>query len=121
MKLIIAGTRNLDIGIHDIEMLIHRERWVVSEVISGHSGLVDLAGERWAARRHIPVKLFPVSSADWERLGKKAGPLRNEEMSYYADALLAIWDGHSRGTKNMIDLMGERIKPYIVVTKEVVS
>ena len=33
-----------------------------------------------------------------------AGPLRNEKMARVADALIAFWDGKSRGTKNMIDL-----------------
>lgn len=37
--------------------------------------------------------------ADWERLGKAAGPIRNEEMAEIADALIAFWDGQSRVTK----------------------
>ena len=28
----------------------------------------------------------------------------NKQMADYADALVAIWDGKSRGTKHMIDL-----------------
>ena len=35
--------------------------------------------------------------------GRKAGPIRNNEMADKADALIAIWDGQSRGTKHMID------------------
>ncbi len=32
------------------------------------------------------------------------GPVRNQKMAEYADALIAVWDGESRGTKNMISL-----------------
>jgi hypothetical protein len=41
---------------------------------------------------------------DWESFGKAAGPIRNEEMADNAEALLAIWDGSSRGTISMIEL-----------------
>jgi len=37
-------------------------------------------------------------------LGKAAGFIRNAEMAEYADALIAFWDGRSKGTKHMIDL-----------------
>ena len=46
------------------------------------------------------MRVFP---ADWDKYGKRAGYLRNVQMAEYADALLAFWDGESRGTKNMID------------------
>lgn len=46
------------------------------------------------------LKIFP---ADWDKYGRRAGPIRNREMAEYADALLAYWDGKSRGTKNMIE------------------
>ena len=42
--------------------------------------------------------------ADWDKYGKAAGYKRNEEMARNADALIAFWDGKSRGTKHMIDL-----------------
>ena len=33
-----------------------------------------------------------------------AGPIRNEEMAEVSDALIAFWDGKSRGTKSMIEI-----------------
>ena len=42
--------------------------------------------------------------ADWDKYGKAAGYKRNGEMARNADALIAFWDGKSRGTKHMIDL-----------------
>jgi hypothetical protein len=34
--------------------------------------------------------------------GRKAGPLRNSEMVKNADALIALWDGASNGTRDVI-------------------
>jgi hypothetical protein len=42
-------------------------------------------------------------SADWDKLGKRAGVLRNEDMAKKADALVLIWDGESRGSANMLE------------------
>jgi O-acetyl-ADP-ribose deacetylase (regulator of RNase III) len=40
--------------------------------------------------------------ADWQRHGRAAGPLRNRELVAHADALLAVWDGASAGTRDTI-------------------
>ena len=45
-----------------------------------------------------------IHPADWDKHGKAAGPIRNAEMAEVADALIAFWDGQSRGTANMISL-----------------
>lgn len=39
--------------------------------------------------------------AEWERLGKAAGPLRNQKMALIAELLLAFPGG--RGTQHMVD------------------
>jgi ABC-type enterochelin transport system substrate-binding protein len=69
------------------------------EVVSGGARGVDALGERYAKEKGHSVKLFP---ADWDKHGKAAGPIRNEEMAKYADGLVAFWDGSSRGTASMI-------------------
>jgi hypothetical protein len=45
-----------------------------------------------------------VFHADWERLGRKAGPIRNAQIVEGVDELVAFWDGRSRGTLNTIAL-----------------
>jgi len=40
----------------------------------------------------------------WRENGRRAGYLRNVRMSECADALIALWDGWSPGTKHMIDI-----------------
>lgn len=63
----------------------------------------------------MPVERFP---ADWDRRGRAAGRIRNREMAKHADALIAVWDGESRGTANMI-LEAHRagLKVYVHLVK----
>lgn len=70
------------------------------EIVSGGAKGADALGEKYAKEKGYKLKRF---IAEWDKYGKKAGILRNHEMAIYADALLAYWDGQSRGTKNMID------------------
>lgn len=103
LKLIIAGSRDLaDPAVLEeaFEKLSEDCQWPeIVEVVSGGARGVDALGEAWAAQHDIPVKLFP---ADWEVHGRAAGHIRNAQMAQYADALLAVWDGESPGTKSMI-------------------
>lgn len=99
MKTIIAGSRHLDMTGMLPLLFTTFDLWEITEVVSGHSGNVDLAGEEWAANNNIPVTIF---KANWN-LGRSAGPKRNRQMAAYADALYAVWDGKSRGTLNMIE------------------
>ena len=71
------------------------------EIVSGAYKGADLLGEKYAAEHNYSIKQFP---ANWRRYGKSAGHKRNIEMAAYADALIAFWDGESKGTKHMIEL-----------------
>ena len=69
-------------------------------------------GERYAHERGYAVEKY---HADWNRDGKAAGPIRNTQMAKVADALIAFWDGNSRGTQNMIDLARLKPLPFRIV------
>ena len=100
MRTIIAGSRDIT----DSEFLnsaISECGWTISEVISGCANGAYKLGEIWAAKNNIPIKKFP---ANWSKWGKSAGMIRNAEMLKCGQALIALWDGKSRGTKNMIDI-----------------
>lgn len=73
-------------------------------IVCGTARGADRLGEKYAKENGFHVAYFP---ADWERHGKAAGYIRNREMAQNADALVAFWDGESRGTKSMIDLAKE--------------
>lgn len=99
LKVVVAGSRS----IYDYEKVrraIEESGFEIDEIVSGTAKGVDKLGEAYAKENDIPVKRFP---ADWSKHGKKAGAIRNEEMAEYADALVAVWDGDSSGTKIMID------------------
>lgn len=69
-------------------------------IVSGTARGADRLGEQYANERGYQVERYP---ADWDRDGNSAGPIRNAKMAENADALIAFWDGESRGTYNMID------------------
>lgn len=125
MRLIIAGSRGWDPSPQDIDTAVW---WLiegsaegkghvgpVSAVVCGMAPGADMAGYRWARERGVPVVEM---GAAWERLGKKAGKVRNKEMAEYADAALVFWDGDSNGSTNMYAWMGVLGKPGAILTKE---
>lgn len=99
MKVIIAGGRNVTTYAY-VEDAVKDSGFNITEVVSGCARGADTLGEKYANNNGITIKKFP---ADWDTHGKRAGYIRNCQMGDYADALIAIWDGESRGTKHMID------------------
>lgn len=78
----------------------------ITKIISGAARGVDKLGEQWAKRNNFPIKRFP---ADWDsNPGKTGGIIRNGQMARYSDTLIAIWDGKSSGTVNMIEQASAR-------------
>jgi len=102
MKVIIAGGRNFK----DYNFLKNKCNFFMKnlkniEIISGMANGADKLGLQYASENNLPVTEFP---ADWKKFGKRAAYIRNRQMAVYADALIAFWDGTSRGTKMMIEL-----------------
>jgi hypothetical protein len=98
MKTIVVGSRGID-DYQLVSRAIEMVPWTITEVVSGCARQVHRLGERWAAARNIPVKRFP---AEWGRLEKTAGFLRNEQMARYAEALVTLWDQKSNGSRHMV-------------------
>ena len=100
MKLIVAGSRNFK-DYEFVKNAIDNLPFKPDEIVSGNASGVDQSGEKYAKEKGIDLVIFP---ANWTKHGKSGGCLRNERMINYADALLVIWDGESRGTQHMISL-----------------
>lgn len=100
MITIIAGSRDC-IEYTEVLHAVDKANWEITRVISGGARGADKLGEQWACRNTVPLT---VVYADWDRYGKRAGYLRNEEMAEQGEALIALWDYQSRGTRNMIDI-----------------
>jgi len=104
MKVIIAGSRtikNYDIIIKAITDSGFKN--YIKQVVSGAASGVDMLGIRYALENSIDFKIFKVTKEDWKQRGKFAGIYRNSLMIAHADALIAIWDGESKGTKDIIN------------------
>lgn len=118
MKVIIAGSRSIIQKYwitKAVRLFLNEQQKTkedISEVVSGNANGVDKLGEDWANAFNKPIKIF---KPDWNKFGKTAGILRNIEMGDYADALIAIWDGKSKGTKHMISYMELLQKPVFVL------
>lgn len=98
-KLVIAGSR----GIENDELVkkCYEDLGIkVIEFVSGTARGPDRSCVTLANELGIPCAKMP---ADWDKHGKSAGFVRNDEMAKYATFGLIIWDGVSHGTKQMIE------------------
>lgn len=86
-------------------------------VYCGTAKGADTIGEEWAKENEVKIKYF---RPDWNRLGKRAGIVRNKEMLEKATHLLCFWDGVSKGSKNMIEISIKKgIKVEVVLYKNI--
>lgn len=111
-KVIIAGGRDFEASSEDlykIDKLLSKYSAPKGEVpmfkglimVTGTAKGADQIPYYYNSWHGVPIKEFP---AEWDKYGKSAGYRRNVEMAEYADALIAFWDGKSKGTKHMIDI-----------------
>lgn len=100
MRTILAGSRSCN-DPRDMDDAIQFSGFFISSVLYGCAKGADVLGWYWACNHKIPVTPYP---AEWERYGRSAGFRRNAQMAANADALIALWDGKSHGTKHMIDI-----------------
>jgi hypothetical protein len=109
-KVIVSGSRHIPTkeARRVLREVIVELKIIPTAIIHGNQGYVDdnkvargvdVAGETLASELKIPVYRF---NADWTKYGRKAGPIRNGEMAEEGEFLIALWDGRSRGTLDMI-------------------
>jgi predicted Rossmann fold nucleotide-binding protein DprA/Smf involved in DNA uptake len=120
MKTIIAGTRTFnDYELLKTKLTEFRLTHDITEVVSGGASGADRLGEKYSTEYNINLKIYP---ANWKKHGNAAGPIRNRQMAEYADQLIVFWDGSSKGTNNMIDIMVKQKKPvYMVLYNMVIT
>ena len=106
MKLIVAGSRNIqyyETVKSAIDELVS-QGMVINTIIDGTAKGVDELASRYAKENGIENLRVP---AEWHLYRSGAGPVRNRKMAEMGDALLALWDGKSSGTKNMIKIAND--------------
>jgi hypothetical protein len=82
---------------------LHHERGFTLLIAGGARGADTLAAE-WAAARNVPFKIY---MAEWKRLGRKAGPIRNERMLNEGKPELVVAFPGGRGTAHMTRIARE--------------
>lgn len=111
MKLAIIGSREFN----NYELLcktLDEYKSRVSLVVSGGAKGADILGEKWANENNIPTLIF---IPDWDKFGKRAGFIRNEDIIKNCDGCVAFWNGISSGTKNSLSLCKKYNKPYKII------
>ena len=116
MKLIVAGGRdftNTGLLISSLTELVEQGKIPDNpELVCGMARGADILAFRLWKSANMQIHVF---RAEWDTYGKSAGFRRNKEMGEFADAAVCFWDGESKGTKHMIDIMNRLNKPVYVV------
>lgn len=104
MRTIIAGSRHIT---NQDYLLVALDKcgWKPTVVLCGMAKGADMLGYNWALLNSIPIEKYPACWKDSNgRFDITAGFKRNALMAKYAEALIALWDGETKGTGNMITL-----------------
>ena len=111
MKILVCGSRHYLIY---PEFKKYLEEMDVTSMVSGGAQGADYLAQKYAEEKGIPIFIYP---ADWEKHGRAAGPIRNKQMldEGKPDMVIAFWDRHSKGTKNMMDQAKKAGVPVKVV------
>ena len=118
MKIIIAGSRSIEDGSVTRRALEDAlKEWNVAPRIGitiihgGCNSGPDYHAFALDVSMGAHVIIVP---AQWSTFGRRSGPIRNKIMAEMGDALVAVWDGESKGTENMIQEATKRgLKVYI--------
>lgn len=111
MKVAIVGSRNFSaLSLVSDFVSALPEDFVI---VSGGAAGVDRTAENAAKKRGMKTEIY---LADWNRLGKAAGMIRNTDIVKACDILIAFWDGKSRGTQDSI-IKACKAKKHVYIIK----
>jgi hypothetical protein len=103
MRVLVCGGREFD----DVGLMIsildrlHTEKFF-TVLIHGNARGADSMADSWAWRRGVPREPYKVTQGEWDELGKKAGPLRNQRMLDECKPDLVVAFPGGGGTKDMV-------------------
>ena len=93
MKIAIIGSRGITID--NIDFFVKDFVKDGDEIVSGGALGVDLCAREYAKSRNLKITEF---LPDYKLYGKAAPIVRNRQIVDYADKIIVIWDGRSRGS-----------------------
>ena len=94
MKVAVIGSR--DIRYVDLDAFLPIG---TTEIVSGGARGVDACARRYARTHGIKLTEF---LPDYDTYGRAAPLRRNDRIVEYAELVLALWDGTSRGTQYVV-------------------
>lgn len=106
MKVAVVGSRGLKID--NLDEFLPPE---TTEIVSGGARGVDSCAKQYALAHNLRITEF---LPDYKQYGKVAPLKRNITIIESVDLVLAFWDGHSHGTKFVIDNCKKRKIPLQV-------
>lgn len=120
MRLGVVGSRNI-LNRDAVSGAIRSSPWVPDKIyareidltlVSGGADGVDTSAELWAEENGFPIDVIEPNYDDWS--GEHPAKARNTEIVEASDAVVAVWDGHSNGTRDTIDKALDRSVPLYV-------
>ncbi len=113
MKVAVVGSRSVSPEFY--EKICEYMPIGVSEIVSGGAQGADSLAEEYARRNNLKLTVF---YPDYDTYGRTAPLERNTLIVKHADYVLALWDGKSGGTRNVILNCLEKNKPVkVILTK----
>lgn len=109
MKTAIVGSRDfIDYALfkRQVDMVLP------TMIISGGAKGADALAKRYALEEGVP---YVECVANWDKLGKSAGMIRNGTIIELAEIVIAFWDGKSKGTENAMKRARGKGKPVSVL------
>lgn len=113
VKTAVVGSRSLK-----IDCISEYVPTGTDEIVTGGARGIDSCAAEYAKERGLKLTVF---LPDYKRYGRGAPIVRNREIVGYADCVVAIWDGSSRGTRSVIDECTKRgvdVRIFLINNKE---
>ncbi len=110
MKIAIIGSRTIE----NIDLKKYLPEHC-DEVVSGGAKGVDRKAAEYAITHNLKLTEF---LPDYKRYNKGAPLIRNKQIVDYTDAVIAFWDGKSKGTLSVINYCKKTNTPYTIILCE---
>lgn len=95
-----------------VKSVLAKVKSEIITIVSGGAIGADTLGAQYANEFGIPLLLFVP---EWDKYGKRAAFLRNAQIIDASQAVIAFWDGFSKGTAHSIELAKRNDIPVHIV------
>jgi hypothetical protein len=103
IRVLVTGGRNYaNRGlVYEVLDDLHRHQGI-STIIHGGATGADEHADGWARSRLVAVQRYPVTRQEWQSVGNRAGPMRNQRMLDEGKPTAVVAFPGGRGTADMV-------------------